>query len=108
MSWKQIGSSSNSDQKQIPGIIKDGNNTSQGRDVQAECQILNNWERIRFTKEGTTRTSRQITQIGSKTGQITGGELRMEGYLGKIPYIKESLYSRERESTSTLSATLTS
>ena len=54
-------------------------------------------ERIRSTKEGTTRTARQITQIGSKAGQITRGELRRtKGYLGKIPCIKESLYLRKR------------
>ena len=54
-------------------------------------------ERIRSTKEGTTRTARRITQIGSKAGQIAGGELRRtKGYLGKIPCIKESLYLRKR------------
>ena len=42
--FKKIGSSSNSDQKQISGIIKNRNNPSQGRDVQAECQILNRHE----------------------------------------------------------------
>ena len=66
-------------------------------------------ERARFTKGGTTRTGGWITPIGRKAGQITGGELRRtEGYLGKIPCIKESLYPCRRESTSTLSATLTS
>ena len=42
-------------------------------------------------------TAGQITQIGSKAGQITGGELRwMEDYLGKIQCIKESLYPRKK------------
>ena len=54
-------------------------------------------ERFRFTKEGTTQTSGRIAQNGSKAGQIAGGELRrMEGYLGKIPCIKESLYPHEK------------
>ena len=54
-------------------------------------------ERIRSTKEGTTRTAGQITQIGSKASQIAGGELRQtKGYLGKIPCVKESLYPHER------------
>ena len=54
-------------------------------------------ERIRSTKEGTTWTAGWITQIGSKTGQIAGGELRRtKGYLGKIPCIKESLYLHKR------------
>ena len=54
-------------------------------------------ERTRLTKEGTTRIARQITQIGSKTGQIAEGELRrMEDYLGKIPCIKESLYPHKK------------
>ena len=34
--------------KQISGIIKNGNNTSQGRDVQAECQILNTFHQFDF------------------------------------------------------------
>ena len=43
------------------------------------------------------QTSGQITQIGSKASQITRGELRQtEGYLGKIPCIKESLYPHEK------------
>ena len=54
-------------------------------------------ERTRLTEEGTTQTAGQITQIGSKAGQIAEGELRwMEDYLGKIPCIKESLYPRKR------------
>ena len=54
-------------------------------------------ERTRFTKEGTMRTSIWITQFGSRASQITGGGLsRTEGYLGKIPCIKESLYPREK------------
>ena len=54
-------------------------------------------ERTRFTKEGTTWTGGQITPIGRKTSQIAGGELRQtEGYLGKIPCIKESLYPRKK------------
>ena len=59
--------------------------------------MLPYWERIRFTKEGTTWISGWSTQIGSKAGQIAGEELRqMEGYLGKIPCIKESLYPCEK------------
>ena len=54
-------------------------------------------ERTRLTEEGTTQTAGWITQIGSKASQIAGGGLRrMEGYLGKIPCIKESLYPRKR------------
>ena len=54
-------------------------------------------ERTRLTEEGTMQTTGRITQIDSKAGQIAGGGLRwMEGYLGKIPCIKESLYPCKR------------
>ena len=59
--------------------------------------MLPYWERTRLTKEGTTQTAGQITQIGSKASQIAGGELRrMEDYLGKIPCMKESLYPHKK------------
>ena len=68
------------------------------RRLHYHLDMLPFWERIRSTKEGTTRTVGWITPFGSKAGRITGGELRRtKGYLGKIPCIKESLYPRKKD-----------
>ena len=54
-------------------------------------------EKSRLTKEGTTWTSGQIAQIGSKASQTGVGErTQTDGRLfGEIPCIKESWYLHE-------------